>query len=182
MLLEYMDRYIYISCWLWTSSKYVCNSALTFEIVAVITWCIRLLEWIIWHDRKLHTHHILFKYTTMATTHGSGLILMLLECMEWYRSCWLWTSRKYVCNYALTFEFVAVITWCRRLREWIIYMHGTIANCTPAHVLYIYSNIPQWRQHTALRIDVVGIYRGTNRAGFWRAACTFAIVRLRLKS
>ena len=32
--------------------------------------------------------------TTMAMTHGSGLILILLDCMERCRSWWHWASRK----------------------------------------------------------------------------------------
>ena len=40
-----------------------------FEFVGVITWC-RMHYGMI--AIVLHAHHVLFRYTTMATTHGSA--------------------------------------------------------------------------------------------------------------
>ena len=59
---------------------------------------------------------MLFKYTTIATTHDSGLILVLLGATYGTILCWLWTSsRLYVGGMStLLNSFLLLSAWCRK--------------------------------------------------------------------
>ena len=89
------------------------------EFVGVVTWLVHV-ESTIWHDCNCTRIYMLFKNTTMATTHDSGLILISMEyIMEPYRVGLFWTSslsesvRWYWCTSARMFEFEDVFAWCR---------------------------------------------------------------------
>ena len=75
--------------------------------------------------------HMLVKYTTMATTHDSGLILISMEyIMEPCRVDLFWTNslsesvRWYWCTSARMFEFEDVFAWYRcRMHFGIVIAH-----------------------------------------------------------
>ena len=135
------------SCWLWTGSVYVGISAfLNLNTLSLGVECtmVRL---------QLYTH-VLFKYTTMATTHThTRLYLRWFRFWFWF---WFWWNKWNGVVLALFGRAVCTlvhISACFILNVLLLDIYNRLEytiwhdrNCTP---IMCCSNSLQWRLHTA---------------------------------